>query len=232
MPILRFFLSADSTTEDVLKAVYNALWIWPVYALSFLLNSIWYQEIADFAQQLQQGASDKSRPKPKRLSLSQVLTDEIYRSLLFGGFLMQTTLVLYIPYIGPTLSFICVAWIYAFYSFEYNWINAGWSLDTRMLYFEQRWCYFLGFGIPCTALTFFFPQFVGAGVFAMLFPLYILISFVAKPVPAKLDREYSLRFLPDRVSIFYFAKRFNHLLIKILQKRTGIIRTSQRKPSK
>jgi hypothetical protein len=40
-----------------------------------------------------------------------------------------------------------------------------------MLYFEQRWAYFAGFGFPCTALTFWFPQFIGGGLFALLFPL-------------------------------------------------------------
>lgn len=36
------------------------LWLWPVYGLSFLLNSIWYQEIADRAQRLHQSASENA----------------------------------------------------------------------------------------------------------------------------------------------------------------------------
>jgi len=125
-----------------------------------------------------------------------------------------------------------MTWIYAFYSFEYKWINKGWTLEKRIDYFEERWAYFIGFGkdldfsssfffffsdiliifflllrrilfyiflslilvsfcwpcfldflfetfkilgikkgLPCTLCTFFFPQFISGGIFAMLFPM-------------------------------------------------------------
>lgn len=60
-----------------------------------------------------------------KISLTAIITDEIYRNLLFAGFLIQTSLVHYLlPFgVGSVLSFLCVCWVYAFYSFEYDYIN-------------------------------------------------------------------------------------------------------------
>jgi hypothetical protein len=73
------------------------------------------------------------------------------------------------------------------YGFEYRWTHEGVDMEKRLRYFEERWPYFLGevsipdflshmdvfvgWGMPIVATTYFVPPFVGAGVFALVFPV-------------------------------------------------------------
>lgn len=212
-------------TQKTLYMLYSVLWIYPVYILSFLLNSIWYQDIADFAYRIHHKAE-----KRQKIYFTKVLSDEIFRSLLVGNYLIITSLSYFIPIIGPVLSFLQLCWIYSFYTFEYNWINQGWPLENHLLYFEDRWAYFLGFGFPTSLLTFFVPQFVGTGFFAIIFPLCIIMSNVAKPLPvrasvhsleSKSEKPILLHnFLPQRMPIFSVPKNVTFFIIKSLKKKT------------
>ncbi|RLN96866.1 hypothetical protein BBJ28_00011054 [Nothophytophthora sp. Chile5] len=97
--------------------------------------------------------------------------DEMYRAILVAFFLLQTVLSYLIPVIGPAASFIHLSWLYSLYCFEYKWSLAGWSLERRLAHLEQNWAYFAGFGSPFTLATFFVPNFVSKGIFALLFPV-------------------------------------------------------------
>lgn len=61
--------------------------------------------------------------------------------------------------------------LYAMYCFEYKWSLHGWKLDKRINFLEQHLFYFVGFGSPFTLATFFVPNFVSKGIFALLFPV-------------------------------------------------------------
>jgi etoposide-induced 2.4 mRNA len=124
-------------------------------------------------------------------------------------------LVLWIPpsYLGMLLSLVYSSWLTSLYCFEYTWLNAGWNLNRRLEYFERHWAYFLGFGLPFTAATYFLsflyrsdessvqgrwellenqrcpsrhrpiPLFSSTGTFALFFPIFIIIATVAEPLP-------------------------------------------------
>ena len=104
----------------------------------------------------------------------------MYRAILVAFFLLQTVLSYLIPVIGPAASFIHLSWLYSLYCFEYKWSLAGWSLERRLAHLEQNWAYFAGFGSPFTLATFFVPNFVSKGIFALLFPVVSasLLEFV------------------------------------------------------
>ena len=95
----------------------------------------------------------------------------MYRAILVAFFLLQTVLSYLIPVVGPATSFIHLSWLYSLYCFEYKWSLAGWSLERRLAHLEQNWAYFAGFGSPFTLATFFVPNFVSKGIFALLFPV-------------------------------------------------------------
>jgi hypothetical protein len=77
----------------------------------------------------------------------------------------------YIPVVGRLLYTVTLAWLYAYYCFDYKWGLGGWSLDQRLHHFETHWAYFAGFGTPCTLAASLLPGLVGEGVMAALFPL-------------------------------------------------------------
>ena len=71
---------------------------------------------------------------------------------------------------------------------RYKWSLLGWSLEYRLKYFEKHWCYFLGFGAPAVALSVLFPRFLALGVYALAFPVFIILAIIANPrshVPKK-----------------------------------------------
>lgn len=59
----------------------------------------------------------------------------------------------YIPYLPLAFLFTCLA--NAYYLFETQWINQGMNLPERIQYLEQRWAFFLGFGLPITTASYF-----------------------------------------------------------------------------
>lgn len=99
------------------------------------------------------------------------MAEELYRLLLITSFLIQCVIISFVPYIGSWLSIIHYSWLHALYSFEYKWSLEGWKVETRIEYFERRWAYFCGFGLPAALIGYFFPKWIGSGFFALTFPL-------------------------------------------------------------
>ncbi|EXX63360.1 EI24-domain-containing protein [Rhizophagus irregularis] len=197
--------------DTIIALTYQLFWVYPIFLLSFVLNAVWYQEIADRAYQLQFGQPVNSHFTYNRML--RLMADEIYRAILFMNYLVFATIIHIIPFIGPIISFISFCWIYAYYSFEYKWINKGWKLEKRIEYFEERWAYFAGFGFTFTVITFFVDQFLSAGVFALFFPLYIIMANNALPMPRQNERTRFSSFIPYRLPVFWVARKFNDKII-------------------
>ncbi|CAG8799488.1 18024_t:CDS:2, partial [Dentiscutata erythropus] len=191
--------------DTIVALTYQLLWVYPIFILSFVLNAIWYQEIADRAFRMYYGPPINSRRTyPRAL---KVMADEIYRALLFMNYLIVATLV-------------------------YKWINQGWSLEQRIGYFEERWSYFAGFGFLFTVITFFVDQFLSAGVFALFFPLYIIMATNAIPMPRHDERDRFSSLVPYRLRIFWVAKKLNDKIIGSLnrgQRRLSFNRENHKK---
>ncbi|RHZ60299.1 hypothetical protein Glove_355g73 [Diversispora epigaea] len=205
--------------DTIVALTYQLFWVYPIFLLSFVLNAIWYQEIADRAYRLQYGQPINSKLTYNRLI--RVIAGEIYRAILFMNYLVVATIVYIVPIFGPLISFMYFCWIYAYYSFEYKWINKGWTLEQRIEYFEERWSYFAGFGFTFTAITFFVDQFLSAGVFALLFPLYIIMANNALPMPRQNESARFSTFMPYKLRVFWVAKKMNDKIINSFKKRAN-----------
>ena len=122
----------------------------------------------------------------------------------------------------------------------------GWRLETRLDFFERRWAYFAGFGCPAALLGVLFPRLIASGVFAMAFPMFIILAVIAKPLPLPLPAgsitpsssgtrgssmsSASASTAPFRLPIFHFAKRANLALLKQI-KQTAPSKQSNREAS-
>ena len=122
---------------------------------------------------------------------------------------MISALQFTIPKLGTVISFLLYSWLYAFYCFDYKWTMQGWSLQKRMAVFETRWIYMLGFGAPCAVIATLFPLFTGAGIYAMVFPLCVILAILSTPA------DHS-GILPRRLPIFYIAQMLNLKTIELL----------------
>ncbi|CAG8575766.1 6516_t:CDS:2, partial [Diversispora eburnea] len=167
-------------------------------------------QIADRAYRLQYGQPINSKLTYNRLI--RVIAGEIYRAILFMNYLVVATVIYIVPIFGPLISFMYFCWIYAYYR---------WTLEQRIEYFEERWSYFAGFGFTFTAITFFVDQFLSAGVFALLFPLYIIMANNALPMPRQNESARFSTFMPYKLRIFWVAKKLNDGIINSFKKRAN-----------
>ena len=151
----------------------------------------------------------KTRPRSVTKSIFTVLATEGYRWILLLLVLVQSTLSYRIPYVGPLLSFIQYAWIASYSSFEFSWQHMGYSLEKRIEMLERHWVYHLAFGSPVTLMSFFFPQAVNQGVFALFFP------FVRDFVMLLIDSTSSWRHEPLILYPGFSVKGVCHFLHRL-----------------
>ncbi|XP_058804051.1 etoposide-induced protein 2.4 homolog isoform X2 [Phymastichus coffea] len=178
-----------SWMKPFLSLIFSTVWILPVFLLSKIINMLWFQDIADSAYRCRQG-------RPVLLSsISKLLADMAFSTLVQGLFLGQSNLVSKVPLppIGDILELLHLCLLNALYSFEYKWYNMGWELHRRLEFIEFNWPYFVGFGLPLALSSKLSDSYViRSCVFAILFPLFIVSGNEAEPVIAVCDCHFKI----------------------------------------
>jgi etoposide-induced 2.4 mRNA len=170
---------------------YNILWVLPVVGVSLYLNSTWSYIIAKRSFNLQHGSRNHhfNANAPKAATtynglLNQIATS-VYRTIMVCtsvaiSFFLR---MLPLPYFGTITGFLFFCWVDAYYCFEFVWIAKGMSLSRRVRHLEERWAYYLAFGMPSTLLCTWSSSLANAAIFALVFPAYIIMATHARPVP-------------------------------------------------
>ncbi|KAM0733388.1 Etoposide-induced protein 2.4-like protein [Formica fusca] len=178
-----------SWIQPFLSLIFGTIWVLPLFLLSKIVNSLWFQDIADSAYRYRQG-------RPLLLSsVSRLIADTLFSVLVQALFLGQGMLVskVPLPLLGDILALVHMCLLYALYAFEYKWFNMGWELHKRLTFIEGNWPYFLGFGMPLAVLTQLPSSYVTSGcVFSILFPLFIISGNEAEPVTGACDCQLKL----------------------------------------
>ncbi|XP_012280388.1 etoposide-induced protein 2.4 homolog isoform X2 [Orussus abietinus] len=173
-----------SWMRPVLSFTFGTMWVLPLFLLSRIVNSLWFQDIADSAYRYRQG-------RPFLLSsMSKLVADTFFNVLVQALFLGQGMLISKVPLppVGDILALLHMCLLYALYAFEYKWFNMGWELHRRLTFIEGNWPYFIGFGMPLAVLTQLPDSYVISGcVFSILFPLFIVSGNEAEPITGVCD---------------------------------------------
>ncbi|KAJ7172636.1 etoposide-induced protein 2.4-domain-containing protein [Mycena filopes] len=164
------------------------LWLLPVVGTSFYLNSTWCSLIAKRTYSLQHANRAAVQQPVSYTGVLTAIATSAYRVVMVFTSVAVSFALAMIPRIGPVAGFIFLCWIDAYYCFEFVWIARGLSLSGRVRHLEERWAYYLAFGFPAAALCTWGSSLANAVVFALIFPLYIIMAIYAKPVP---DDPYS-----------------------------------------
>jgi len=189
--------------DTVFSWLYHIFWLWPIYGLGFIINSIWYQGIVDATYDL---VHDKNIGRVAKMDF---VVEKFYYAFLTVGFYIQMYLVTFIPIVGDFIGFVHFCWLYSLYSFDYKWEKQGRKLTERLQYLERRWPYFLGFGFPLAALSAYFPWIVHQGLIALTAPVFIMLAIMAEPVkigdgPNAQPQENLVLRLP----IYWFPRKY------------------------
>ncbi|GER41469.1 hypothetical protein STAS_18185, partial [Striga asiatica] len=158
-------------------------WFYPMYISSFILSTLWYNDIAKYGffaiekhgpSGLEPSGQKDTTANDKATDIEGVMigiAEQVYSVLLLSFFFLEVYITGFIPHIGKALNFLLLSWMYAYYCFEYKWNYSGLSLDKRLDFFESNWPFFAGFGSPCVLAVFFYSPLVSYGVMAVLYPL-------------------------------------------------------------
>jgi hypothetical protein len=114
--------------------------------------------------------------------ISQVLADTIFSCTMELIFLVQSSLLAFIPiaWLSTLLTHVHLAFLYSLYAFEYKWFNMSWDIERRISFIETRWPYFFGFGLSLSlVLSCAGSYFYTATLFAFIFPAFIISSIDA-----------------------------------------------------
>lgn len=214
------------------------LWIYPVYLLLFTLNAKYYSQITQHLIHLQHTRHSHTQHEPilKDYRVFSV-EEEIYRVLWMTIALAEINTIYYLPYIGMPLSFLLSVYTYALYTFEY-FLNSPLSpllasntagsdqsppnkiigTDAKLAYIQHHYIYFFAFGLPLTALTFFFTNvLLGMALFWLLFPLYLILAFFSRPVKhCSLTDQNPTTWLPTDVRVFWVIDAVNLYILRML----------------
>eukprot|EP00392_Amoebophrya_sp_AT5.2_P008597 g8625.t1 len=143
----------QSPVLNLFSFLYKILWLYPIYCISFVLNTVAYQDIADCCQP---ETGDRISPQ----SFQARIVDETFRILLNLIYISCSQILYYlVPYVGKPFYFVCFCWLASLYCFEYRWVYLGWTSRERLSYFENHWLYFAGFGFPIAAVSYVSPAY-------------------------------------------------------------------------
>ncbi|KAL1919010.1 uncharacterized protein VTP21DRAFT_2391 [Calcarisporiella thermophila] len=219
--LANFMKRQDGTLPESIRngmtIVYHVFWLYPLYLTSLMVNSIWYQQISNRAYRMITGKA----PITQQDRMTKNVATNIYRGLIYIFYLSFATIIFSAPIVGPLVSFLLFCWFCAFYSFEFRWVNQGWNIDQCMDYFEEHWAYMAGFGFPPTLVSFFFSQLVNAGIFALVFPLYVIMATRATALPRHSQQIRNSIWIPHRLSIFYLSKKSTRITIQTVKYMLG-----------
>ena len=169
----------------VLWYVFTGFWVLPLSWISKPINTIWFMDIASATYEANQKNKDRRKAKPKSIlsqGVSVFIADMLFSLVLELLFLVQGLMFSQIPFIGGLLNIFHLAMYYSLYAFEYKWINEGWRVEKRVSYIEQRWPYFLGFGLPLALAVGSVESTIISGcIYAMGFPLFIISASKSQP---------------------------------------------------
>ncbi|XP_008781540.2 protein EI24 homolog isoform X1 [Phoenix dactylifera] len=230
-------LALYSFLRFILVQIFYIFWFYPLYVFSFILCTLWYNDIAKNAFDVlgKQGPSNAQIPNRNDLPDSQSVRhmgrpggfervllgigEQVYSILLLNIFFIEIFAMGFIPYIGKAINFLLLSLMYAYYCFEYKWNFSEKSLNERLEFFESNWSFFAGFGSPCVLPILFFSTLVSYGIMAMLYPLFVLTA-------AGTQSEEVIDFIkgswggggPRKLRLFYAADKVSMLVLQLFPK--------------
>lgn len=228
----------------VLSFLLSTIWYADIGTHTYELSQYTTQHKQRSAAKAHSGRTAKHDAEPK-FSFEQWLTsmaEELYRQLISFTFFVQTELVGTVPSIlcrvivnvlyskqyththsvEQLLQLLCtvlytlhLSWYYALYAYDYKWSLAKLPLLQRLHHFEQYWAYYAGYGATSAVLTLVFPRYFNTGIFALTFPLFLILAIIAVPVEqrgAPTSDTSGVAELP----LFALSKTVNYRLLQMI----------------
>ncbi|KZS98931.1 hypothetical protein SISNIDRAFT_403693 [Sistotremastrum niveocremeum HHB9708] len=172
----------DSSVTSV-SWLYYSFWLGPLIGLSLYLNGSWCTAVSKRCFVLRHGSRSSFQDSRPYRGIVDALSASLYRGVMLVSSILLSFCLAQIPFAGRLISTVFLCWIDSYYCFEFYWISLGMDPSQRTRFLEDRWAYFLGFGIAPTLISCFSSPVANAALFAMMLPVYITLATYATPLP-------------------------------------------------
>uniref|UniRef100_A0A1I8GM86 phenylalanine 4-monooxygenase n=1 Tax=Macrostomum lignano TaxID=282301 RepID=A0A1I8GM86_9PLAT len=195
----------------IITWLFNALWILPVVVVLEVVNYFSFKDVGQLVYivaKREQRTGDGKR-------IGKVLADQAYGLLVELLFLCQAKLARQIPVpLVSELLYLChMCLLYSLYVFDYRWSSRGMVFQSRAMYIEHHWPYFLAFGLPMALITWLSPWYgLSICFLSICYPICIVSALCAQyyrlyraPIPLPLMKpslyliNRILLVVPDRL---------------------------------
>lgn len=164
------------------------------YLISFILSSFWFGDISEAAILVETKVYDNKNFVSRNIDGPTRIRNEIVHIFIVIFFFMQIAITKYLPYIGGFLELLHYSFLYSLYCFEYKWGTDSYLMK-NLAFFEENSPYFMGFGFLFALSTKYFPFLMSTGIYAVMFPFFMLTAIKATPPSIKMGN--SLMFLKN-----------------------------------
>ena len=204
------YIYATNWTQRMLVWIF---WIAPVYLLS---NVQQYKSFNKFANEI--GKKSRRRHNWSSEEGIESVLEIMYGTLVIQIYMGQIEFVKYVlPFSWAKIlySIVNYALLISFQVMEYRSVHAENSQMTRMTYFENRWGYFLGFGLPISCAYSTLPFQLVLGIYPMVISFMMIQSL--KMAPMKSTYRIPLFYIPS-----HLTKMAMNTIIEIVAKVVGV----------
>ena len=199
-------MNHSQLAQTLFSIIYHVVYLYPLLAISFIVNSFWYMDMASDALNIERQLFRNRGVNPANPDVVTRIYNEVINGLVLLFFIIQSVVISFIPYFGPTFYLIMQSFTYAFYCFAYKWGTDQVDIHKILAFFDKYFFYFSGFGFVFACITRVFPGLMGSGVYATLFPVFLLLSIKASP-PKDLQINSLTQFLQHLRLLFARKKK-------------------------
>lgn len=223
-PILYFILKMN---YYLLYIVYTIFWVWAMLIWIIRRNGMWLVQLTNIlplplpVRRLPSTIIKQNAFSTFFGSLIQSLSESAMFSILLIFYMGINSVVAFLPHSGYYLAWILQCMLASFYAFQSHWTRSHPQAPSIgvMVFVEQDWAYFLGFGAPITLLTNDLPLAMSLALYSALMPLCVIMAGRPKAYAWRSkDQRYQFKTWPHSVPFFDLGRSFVPIVSSIFYK--------------
>ena len=209
----------------------RALWLYPTYFASTVINSFTAGEIARISCGLarEDGAKrsrgkgevdgDADTKKKKTKGGLAGFAESVYHVLIVNSLFAQITVLSFVftnlP--GRIATRALQTWLYAFYCHDYLWSAESRTPKWRLAHFEGNWAYYAGFGSPIVLISALnLSSFYASAAMAMAFPVFMIAAIAGGAAGAESTNGEGGWTRQGRFPVFHLASETASSVLRLV----------------
>ncbi len=168
-------------------------WLIPMWCVCTVVTYKWYSKLWQQVYSKKQDLSiSMNNIQQSNITGINSISNVIHGVLLSSIFIVQISVFdwvlsrLFSSFVGTYYTITNMSWLISWSAFEFRMIHEGMDIFQRVYYFERRWMYFLGYGLPLSIIyNTIFSNVWKLGVCAWYFGMLFMSIRAIRSTPVK-----------------------------------------------